>query len=105
MSVYFGESSSSEHHAVIVAAAGDCLVFIGQNDVPMSCGGVEGEPGDCRKEKQSGTIPHPYILDNLRSNKLKGNIKCTLCQCLKLNYFDKQEILQPHFSAGHICCF
>ena len=54
MCVYLGERSSSQHHAVIVAAAGDGLVFIGQNDVPMSCGGVKGEPSHCRKETAVG---------------------------------------------------
>lgn len=50
MRVYLGKSSGSQHHAVVVAVTAHCLVFIGQNDVPMSGGGVKGEPSHCREE-------------------------------------------------------
>lgn len=50
MCVYLGKSSSSQYHAIIIAVTAHCLVFIGQNDVPVSGGGVKGEPSHCREE-------------------------------------------------------
>lgn len=45
--------SRSQHHAVVVAVAAHRPVFIGQDDVLMSIGGVKGEPSHCGKQSFS----------------------------------------------------
>ena len=47
---YLREGSGPQHHAVVVAVTAHRQVLIGQDDVPVCRGGVEGEPSHCRKE-------------------------------------------------------
>lgn len=47
-----GEGGCAQNNPVIVAAAGGRLVVVWQHDVPVSWGGVEGEPRHCAGEKE-----------------------------------------------------
>lgn len=40
----FGEARLAQHHPVVVAVAGDGQVVVGEDDVGVGGGGIEGEP-------------------------------------------------------------
>lgn len=42
-----GETGVAQDHPVVVAVARHRQVVVGEDDVRVSGGGVEGEPGDC----------------------------------------------------------